>query len=143
MYFSTHFWTNYIDRVSPRAHDRIGRTRALATCVMADLRTLYRMCSKADKWTHLTVCAWVRNNIIPSVLAAAAGVPRGWRASCRLCGQRGCDRTEAFFAARAMWHTRSRRVGQCCSVYPSGCAGPMLPLAGHQGMARGFLQGKS
>ena len=36
-FLSTHFWTNYIDRVSPCTHDsRIGQTRALATCVMAD-----------------------------------------------------------------------------------------------------------
>ena len=48
-FLSTHFWTNYIDRVSPRAHDsRIGQTRVLATCVMVDPRTLYGMCSKAD-----------------------------------------------------------------------------------------------
>ena len=34
-FLSTHFWTNYIDQVSPCAHDsKIGR--ALAMCVMAD-----------------------------------------------------------------------------------------------------------
>jgi len=88
-FLSTRFWTNYIDRVSPHAEDsRIGRTRALATCVMADLCALYGMCSKADpcaardtllsyraehKWTHLTVCAWVRHNIVPSVLPGGHG----------------------------------------------------------------------
>ena len=44
-YFSTHFWTNYIDRVSPRAHDsRIGRARALTTWAMADLHILCETC---------------------------------------------------------------------------------------------------
>ena len=121
-FLSTHFWTNYIDRVSSHTHNsRIGRTRVLATCVMADVRTLYGMCSKADpcvardtllsyraghEWTHLTVCAWVCHNILLS----------------RLYGQRSCDRAKACCTARAtLAHTERARWPALVGVPERAC----------------------
>ena len=113
--FSTHFWPNYIDRVSPRTHDsKIEQTRALATCAMADPRTLYGMCSKADPctardtllsyraghdWTHLTVCAWVRHYIVPSVHAGGRGYSPRTMASDAAIGLRGAHGAGAVTGA--------------------------------------------
>ena len=44
-------------RCSPRAHaSRVVRTRALATCVMAEPRALYGMCLKADTYAARETC---------------------------------------------------------------------------------------
>ena len=74
-YFTTRFWTNYIDRVSPRTHDsRIGRTRALATCVMADPRALYGMCSQRQTRAPLvTLCYRAERGMNGHILLSVHG----------------------------------------------------------------------
>ena len=59
-------------------------------------------------WTHLTICAWVCHNILPS----------------RLYGQRSCHRAEVCCTARATWSTRSRNIDQHWSGHPSRHARP-------------------
>ena len=62
---------------SPRAHaSRVVRTRALATCVMAEPHTLYGMCSKADTYAARETCMDLSITMYLRPSLAAADSPR-------------------------------------------------------------------
>ena len=64
-------------RCSPRAHaSRVVRTRALATCVMAEPRALYGMCSKADTYAARETCMDLPITMYLWPSLAAADSPR-------------------------------------------------------------------
>ena len=62
---------------SPHAHaSRVMRTRALATCVMAEPRALYGMCSKADTYAARDTCMDLSITMYLRPSRAAADSPR-------------------------------------------------------------------
>ena len=71
------FSTKY--RCSPRTHaSRIGRTRALTTCIMAEPRALYNMCSKADTYTARETCMELSITMYLRPSLVVADSPRMW-----------------------------------------------------------------
>ena len=96
------------------------------------------------EWTHLTVCAWVRHNIVPSILAGGCGCSPRTAMSSRLYGQLNCDRQRHVLQLGPRGaHGAGTLIDQRWSGCPSRHARPTPLSAGHQGMAQGFVQGNS
>ena len=164
-YFSTHFWTNCIDRVSPHAHgSRIGRTRALVTCVMADPRALYGTCSRRQTCAPLTTlcyCTEQGTNIPLATLCyrTEQGMNghillsvHGFAITSYLRSLRTANVPSPLWPAKlrsggsmlySLGHVDAHGPGVLASAgrgRPSGCVRLTLPSAGHQGTAQGFVQ---